>query len=387
MDINDIIRSIVLAGLSEAPKIGWLLSSLVGSLWPESAEDIWDEIESKVEALIQQQLAQYEYQQIQQDLTGLQNVINDYTSAVATSQSDPSLISQYWVSAATQFDSVRPHFMAQGYEVLLLPLMAQMANLHLSLIRDGIQFGAKWGWTAAEVAAQETKIGQLISTYSDWASTWYQNGLATYGGSGWPAQNTYIRQMTLGVTDFAYYWSSFDPAKNPGNKTLPCPTREIYSDPIGYEQDYPIVPVVAPPTRLSNVAFYGFDFIGQVPIMVGAQNAYDGTWGPAMGYINNPGVTSAPPLGWNGAIAHDNPIVIAGGSAGPGGSQNGGWTSIWLQFKDGSKIFAGNTNAANTYTLQFDGHILSSVTVLQPDPQTGFIPDGVVYGFRFEDAY
>jgi delta endotoxin, N-terminal domain len=384
MAIQDIVRGIVVAGLSQTPYVGWLASSLADALWPPSGENIWQEIEANVEALIGQQLNQYTQQQVTEDLTGLQNVLADYNSALKDSAGNPSFISENFVTARGQFDAIRPHFMSAGNEVLLLPLMAQMANLHLGLLRDGVQFGKSWGWNDQEVADQETQLKARISDYTTWVSIWYANGLNALSGSSWQAQNAFVRQMTLGATDFAYYWPSFDPQTNPGGTTLPVPTREIYSDPIGYEQDYPITPAAAPAMRLSNLSMFGLPFV--VTVVVGAQTAYGGNWGPQMGYNGN-GVTNQPPVGWTGAIHADNPIVEAGGSAGPGGPNNGGWITAWFKFKDGTTFSVGKPGTANTYDLSYPGHIMSGITVLAADPGGFFVVDGVVYGFRLEAAY
>jgi hypothetical protein len=388
MAIQDVVRSIIVAGLSQTPYVGWLASTLTNALWPPSGENIWQEIEANVEALIGQQLSQYTQQQVTEDLTGLQNVLADYNTAVKDSAGNPSFISENFVTARGQFDAIRPHFMAAGNEVLLLPLMAQMANLHLVLLRDGVQFGKSWGWNDQEVADTETQLKARISDYTSWVSTWYANGMSALSGSSWQTQNAFARQMTLGATDFAYYWPSFDPRTNPGGRVPPVPTREIYSDPIGYEQDYAPNPTAAPATTLSNLSIYGFNMLGSLPIVVGARTAYSGVWGPLMGYFGNPYVLAQPPFGWSGAISAANPIVETGGNAGPGGPNNGGWISAWFKFKDGTVINCGHPNMSTTYDLSYPGHILSGVTVLAPAPGGwGVTVDGIVYGFRLEGAY
>jgi len=389
MAIEDVVRSIVISGLSQTPTVGFLAGTLVNALWPPSGEDIWAEIQANVQALINQQLDQYTQAQVNEDLAGLRNNLANYTTALGDSAGNPGFISQNFVVARGQFDAVRPHFMSAGHELLLLPLMAQMANLHLGLLRDGVQFGKSWGWNAQETADAEAQLQARINDYTSWVSTWYANGVNALSGSSWQAQNSFARQMTLGATDYAYYWPSFDPVANPGGRTLPVPTREIYSDPIAYEQDYPANPTAAPATPLSNLSIYGFNMMGSLPIVVGAQTAYSGVWGPQMGYFGNPYVLAQPPFGWSGAISSTNPIVETGGNAGPGGTNNGGWVSAWFKFKDGTVINCGHPDVATTYDLSYPGHILSGVTVLAPSPVGGWgvTVDGIVFGFRFEGAY
>jgi hypothetical protein len=432
MAIDDTIRSVVIAGLSQAPDVGFLAETLVNALWPPSGEDIWAEIQAKVQALINQQLNQYTQELVRDNLSGLRNVLGDYNRAVTDSAGQPAFISDNYIAARAVFDEVRPNFMSQGYEVVLLPLMAQMANLHLGLLRDGVQFGKSWGWTDQAVADEETQLQARIGEYTSWVSTWNQNGLNAVmnaPSSTWTSVNSYTRQMTLSVTDNAYYWPQFDPQTNPGNRTLPAPTREIYSDPIGnaLNSGATINPAAAFPARLSSLNIHGMYYVSGgrfAPIVVGAQNEYPGELGPSMGYVPDPRMAAS--FGYNtvsAGISHANPIVETGGnmSAAPGyilesvtpdvmgaGTQfqtgNGLWLAMWFKFKDGTVFSAGDHSAGNNFDLSYAGHILSSVTVLSPVSfeapiETGEPPpfdtvvargevfQGAVFGFRLENAY
>ena len=147
-EINKAIRMAVIAGTKQIPEAGALISGLVGVLWPESGKDTWEQIKGQMEALINKKLADFKYQEVKDFLTGLKNVINDYTQALRdTSNSSASYITEKYNVAFGHFEAASPHFMSKDYEALLLPLLAQMANLHLALLRDGVNYGAGWGWT------------------------------------------------------------------------------------------------------------------------------------------------------------------------------------------------------------------------------------------------
>ncbi|CAG9863821.1 unnamed protein product [Phyllotreta striolata] len=52
IDINDMAKALVSFGVGFIPKVGPVFSALVDFFWPETETDIWSEIESKVEALV-----------------------------------------------------------------------------------------------------------------------------------------------------------------------------------------------------------------------------------------------------------------------------------------------------------------------------------------------
>lgn len=385
---NDQLRTIIVSGLAAVPEGGWLVSGLLSLLWPETGENVWDEIEGQVEALISQKLADYEYRQVSEDLEGLKNVVQDYSQALKDSQGDTNYISEKFNVALGAFEAAKPHFMSEGYEVLLLPLLAQMANMHLSLLRDGVLFGKGWGWTDRDVSDTQAKLTAQIWEHKNYSAQWYQTGLQnlplpTDGRNlstrRWKVQNAYVRQMTLHVLDNSFYWPYFDPAANPRGVVLPKDgvilpklTREIYSDPQGTSDDNPIGVYAPPKRKITNLSVWGGSLIDAV------QAAYGGSWGPRMG--NTSGGSNQPPRGWNGAIPDDNPIRVVGGQSGDV------LNAMWFRFNSGEQTnWCGGLGGGPFYWGP-SGHILTSVRIMGKSSYYG-TADCAIFGFRYEDSY
>src|SRR5215831_7859769 len=114
---NDLSRLAVVSGLNEVPIVGGFLGGLVALFWPPSGADIWGEIQSRVEALVDQKLADQVKKDVNATLTGLKSVIQDYKTNVKGSPSDA--VAAY-SSAEAVFDAAKPKFIdVPGSEVLL----------------------------------------------------------------------------------------------------------------------------------------------------------------------------------------------------------------------------------------------------------------------------
>jgi hypothetical protein len=384
---NNLVREFILIGLTEIPEVGGLISGLTGILWPASQEDVWDGIENRVEQLIDRKLSGYEYQQVWEDLQGLNNAIDDYTTAVKDSQTDLSYISEKFNAAIAAFETAEPHFKSEGSEVLLLPLFAQMVNLYLSLLRDGVIFGKKWGWSDRDVADIQTKLTTQINRSVKYANDWYQQGYQNLSlpndGSNlrsriFKIQNAYDREMTLSVLDSVFYWPYFDPTVNPPGGTLPKLTREIYSDPQGTSSIQEFFAFTTPPPKIDNISVWGWDRIDAVQV------SYGGVWGNRMGDLptDTSGGCNQPPHGWNGQISAANPIVAVSGRSGDI------INAMSFTFKDGRQTneCGGNYPGGDLFSWSFEGHILSFIWIFGVSEYYKSA-DCVVYGFRYEDSY
>jgi delta endotoxin, N-terminal domain len=244
---NEAAKTAVATALGEIPEVGGLLEGLLEIFWPEPENDVWDQIEQQVEALVQRDLSDSVYRQTQADLTGLMNVLNDYTE-YARAGHTPAQSSEHWTAAQEVFNASIPHFRTSGYEVLLLPLWAQAANMHLSLLRDGVLFGRGWGWNDADYSSALRSLQNAIKDYTAWAPRIFGLGMAgalAQAGTDYHncqpfrAGNEYRAQMIPAVLDLAARWPYFDPTTypppvSPGDLYL---SREIYTDPVGTADD------------------------------------------------------------------------------------------------------------------------------------------------------
>jgi hypothetical protein len=137
---------------------------------------VWSEITDQVEAFIDERISDLVYQQVQEDLEGLKNNLDEYLWAVQNSQIQTYISEKYNV-ALGDFLQQLPHFQSKGYELLLLPLFAQFANMHLTLLRDGALYGNSWGWTEEIQQHTREQIVDTIGSYIEYTETIYNQGL------------------------------------------------------------------------------------------------------------------------------------------------------------------------------------------------------------------
>jgi hypothetical protein len=391
MSYNEDVKTLMVFAIGSIEPAGWLIAGITQILWPDSQTDVWSQIEGQVEALIGKEIAQEVYQQVQEDLKGLNAVLLKYQQAVAEWQQNPGsstavdgVISQFNATVDLFADN-QPHFQAQGYELLLLPLFAQMANLYLAVLRDGVNNAQAWS-----VPDASGNLGSTISASQSWASQWFGNGYDALPQTGnvvndWQTRNNYVQQMALGVMDFSHYWTWFDPAKGP-----PVPlTREIYA-PLQATSgnlagtSIPIDPygeISSPVNRapITAISVWGSSQID------GFQLTYGGQPGPVLGTSTQSSDT--PPGGWSGPINSSNPIVQVGAYSGAN------LCSLWFWFLGGGVSnlcgdSSSDSRAGNfAQTFGFPGHVLSSISVFGTSGDSTGSAAFVVFGFRSQDSY
>lgn len=218
----------IVAVLGLVPDVGSLLGGLVEILWPQqNSQNVWDEIKEETEQLINRQISQEVYGRVQSSLgiveqnSGLIGVVNNYLGAVnKTNGQDPN---DTWIAANTTFINASGSFEQDSYEILLLPLFAQMANMHLALLRDGVQQGF--------CATSELQL--YIKTYSTYASQWsivaIGNSKEANPGNFNPANQT-ARFIQLNVGSFSQLWPYYDTTVYPSPVTnIPFPQEIFYT--------------------------------------------------------------------------------------------------------------------------------------------------------------
>lgn len=387
IDWNDDAKNMVTSGIEMIPVVGDLLGGLVECLWPDSKEDIWGEIKAQVEALIDQAISAEVYQQVSEDLTGLQNALNDYLQTVQTG--DVENISAQWITTKTLFDSDLPHFQSAGYELLLLPLFGQFANLYLGLLRDGVLFGSGWNWNAAYQQQVATALTNDIQNYASYTQSTYDTHLLQliagtkendHACQPFKTVNTFVRQFTTTVLDFKEMWPYFDGTKYPQGATVAL-SREIYSDPMGTcDNSGNIVLLSAPTQPVSQVSVWGWDRLDSVQLTYPAGGGPGGaTTTPRMG---DGGGSNQPPHGNVFNVSAENPItsaVVTWGSI---------VNSLQFGFKDGtqSNLLGGNAGlGGNSSGWTFSGEILSSIHINGVSEYYGSA-DCIVLGFQYDQS-
>jgi hypothetical protein len=388
-DLSNDIQTILTTALNEVPEVGDILAGLVQLFWPATGENIWAGIEQQVAELIDEKLDQYTYSQVEQDLQGINNVVTDYLNTLKVSSTDPQLLTK-WIAVNDQFLDAQPHFgnnldpdsqqggnLSATDTVLLLPLVAQFATLHLAHLRDGVLYGTTWGMATADVAQYQTFLTKQIAAYIDYVDEIWQTGLGAAPSVPnstdhrttmvfW-ALNNYVRSMQLNVRDSADLWPYLDPSVYPGPVGTIKLTREIFSDPEGTADNSSIVLPNGPMAPITEVTCWGGSLVNAFQV------SYGGVAGPVMGA---PGTSTIGRF----TVTPDNPVVTVQGSAGDVPN----W--IMFGFQDGTtSAVVGKPNAAS-FDWSFAGHILSSITVTGVSAFYG-TAECVVFGFRRADSY
>lgn len=317
IDWNYAAQTTVTNALFSVPEVGTVLSTLTSILWPSSGEDVWGEIKDQVEAVMDQKISDLVYQDVQQGLQGLQNVVNDYLEVVDSG--DTEVISERWNDANADFSQQLPSFQASGYEVLLLPLFAQYVNLYQSLLRDGMMKGASWGWNDDVVSSVSSDMTQNTLQFMQWVDTWYNSGYQSIVSTTksdahecepFKTVNAWVRTMTLGVRDHRWLWGYVSEAAHGLGPFTVYLTREIYSDPKGTCDNSGNIVIPAPkPTKFpTEIKVWSGSMVD------GAQVSYPAGGGPK-------NVTTTARMGdQNGGALHgqqfdmsSNPVIKAGG--------------------------------------------------------------------------
>nr|ADV72540.1 Cry8-like protein [Bacillus thuringiensis] len=217
-----------------------LYSALIDVLWP-GGKSQWEIFMEQVEALINKKIAEYARNKAIAELEGLGNNYKIYLTALEEWQKNPSStrvlrdVQNRFEILDSLFTQYMPSFRVAGYEVPLLTVYAQAANLHLLLLKDASNFGEEWGLTGSEVNTYYDRQMSLTAEYSDHCVKWYNTGLDQLKGSNakqWVAYNRFRREMTLTVLDVVALFSSYDTRTYPIETTAQL-TREVYMDPLG----------------------------------------------------------------------------------------------------------------------------------------------------------
>jgi hypothetical protein len=362
------IEKIIETGLGFIPDVGELLSGIVEFLWPSSGTDVWSEIKAQVEQLIDQKIADNNYALVQDSLKGLNNELSDYINSLSYAKDDSTFISEKWNVAEGDFLQQLPSFQQTGYEVLLLPLFAQFANLHLTLLRDGAQFGANWGWTPDILDNTKQKLTDTINAYKIYAQGIYQKHVDDLTNATpvnyhlcepFRAVNNFVRAMTRGVLDQISLWPYFDVTKYPQPVNIAL-NSEVYSDPYGTCDDSGPINLPSGPTRpISQIVIWAWALIDAAQLTYPAGGGPGGVTQTARMGDQNGGANTGPPFGGVFNVS-GNPVVTVSGYAG------NVLEALELVFKDGSQsghIGQATRSPAINFTFSVQGEVLSSIHI------------------------
>lgn len=398
---NDDAKIVVTTALGMVPEAGEILSGLVDIFWPSDKPNIWDQVKEQVEALMNQKIDALVYQQVTEDLQGLNNSLTLYLNELKNGS--PGDIKQQWTITRNLFVNALPHFQSAGYEVLLLPLFAQFVNMYFSLLRDGVLFGLSWGMTTGDNTQVATDLQTAIPVFVQYTAETYNNiGRVNVVGKtkrndqmGEPFRsiNIYDRQMTLTVLDFMNSWFYFDSTRYPDGPDELL-GREIYSDPFGsYGNSTPGTPISIQsyPGFPSNITVWASDRVDAAQLTYNESGTISQT--PRMG-VQAGGKTAggSPSKPYSVDISPNNPITkvrVWTGQYPDGGLQGPFASAFQFQFNDNttSNTFGSLRNAQVGYSTDtgmfgYPGEALSSIYIHGFNNLLGGA-DSVVFGFKY----
>ncbi len=155
MNSNNVAKTIAASVIGKTPYVGGLLSGLVDAFWPTTGPTLWDQIKSEVEALVSQDIAKYNMQELQLTLQGLKDAINAYLQLTDQSQQADAL-----QAIDVTFTENLPKFLnggpASGFSCFW-----GMALLHLCVRRDLLQIIGG--------SANEKLLSESVITYCAFA--------------------------------------------------------------------------------------------------------------------------------------------------------------------------------------------------------------------------
>ena len=379
VDWSNAAEVTIATAFSFVPEVGALLGALTYILWPHSQVDVWAEIRQQVEDLVDQKLDDTVYATVKGDLDGLHSVFtNDYLPALG--EGDNGEISTQWDLASSDCDLYMPDFQTAGYQIQLLPLFVQAANLHLSLLRDGVLFGSQWGWTPQKVADKAAYLTQRIADYRQYAQNLYdifhENRVLITAANAHQCQpfrgvNAFVRQMTLTVLDFVALWPYFDATQYPKPVDAYL-DREIYSDPIGTCDNSGDIVLPGPARGFPTAITVWSDQFRVYAIEV----SYSAGAGPG-------GVTQTKRMGSGDKGAASNVSLDGKQIAVVRGTSGDIIDSIGFTFGDGSGAGPFGATSLIPYTFLYAGHSLSSIHV-NGVSQYYDSADSAVFGFRLD---
>ncbi|MDY0855145.1 insecticidal delta-endotoxin Cry8Ea1 family protein [Bacillus thuringiensis] len=221
-----------------------ILAASAPFFWPASGDTFTDIIQA-TEQLINKKLEDLVRSLIQSRLNGLRNAVNNYTRAFELWKNNPTVeayiseVRDRFRTLHTLYSDAVPQFAIGGYEEVLLPAYAQVANQHLLLLRDGINYADQW-----KLAKDDFHYGDLhyrefliyLEEYTNHCSVTYRigSGRSFSNSKNWAEHNIYVRNMTLWVLDTVAYFPNLDPRLYPDAVKTQTLTRKVYSDPINF---------------------------------------------------------------------------------------------------------------------------------------------------------
>ncbi|MED3090053.1 insecticidal delta-endotoxin Cry8Ea1 family protein, partial [Bacillus toyonensis] len=236
-----------------------IVSVLIPYWWPAAAgtpgstqaQITWERLMSAVEKLSNQKIQDSKRSDAISRWKGIQALGREYARALCDLKEEPdnaalkTTVRNKFESVEDQLKISMPYFSAEGFEIPMLSMYAQAANMHLLLLKDVVQNGVSWGYRQIDVdryySNTDPFLGnpgllQLSATYTDYCVQWYNTGLRqqyAINSNNWNVFNAFRRNMTIMVLDIVSLWPTYDP-KRYSLPTKSQLTRTVYTDLLGF---------------------------------------------------------------------------------------------------------------------------------------------------------
>ncbi|KAI3615124.1 twin-arginine translocation pathway signal [Moniliophthora roreri] len=235
-------------GLGSIPEIGGILAGIVGALWPDTPEDVWSKVRAEVEALIGQKIDEAVYSLIAAKLPGLGDASKLYLKLVAGHGTGDAIRTQ-WVATNTVYTAAASEFQNPKFEWVLGPLFAIFSVLHMTLLRDAVLYGQKWGWSPDDykVYVQFTKdtLDKYLAYYDKVLKNRYnvlapgQPAVGSHNIDNYQYWQEYNQQLVVAFDDYRVLVRYLDPIQHPdATKPTDLPFQDAYSLAYGTADDW-----------------------------------------------------------------------------------------------------------------------------------------------------
>nr|P57091.1 RecName: Full=Parasporal crystal protein Cry18Ba; AltName: Full=76 kDa crystal protein; AltName: Full=Crystaline parasporal protoxin; AltName: Full=Parasporal delta-endotoxin CryXVIIIB(a) [Paenibacillus popilliae]AAF89667.1 parasporal crystal protein Cry18Ba1 [Paenibacillus popilliae] len=191
-----------------------LLLLMTNLLFPNNSTSTMEEILRATEQYVQEQLDTVTWNRVSQELEGLKNNLRTFNDQI-----DDFLQNRVEISPTAMIDSINtmqqvfvnrlPQFQLSDYQLLLLPLFAQGATLHLTFIRDIIINAGEWNIPEAQLNTCKRYLKQYVAQYSNYALSTYEGAFRArfYPRATLENMLQFKTFMTLNVLDLVSIWS------------------------------------------------------------------------------------------------------------------------------------------------------------------------------------
>lgn len=136
------------------PALGGFLNLLGVVVFPLKAKDTWASISQRVETLVDSKISSYHSKTLQARIDGFNVNMREFTKVLDEFQNSTSttrerlaeIVREHHVAFLTVMRTSIPDFQIDEFSVQALPQFALAANIHVSLLAEGVRHGDSWGY-------------------------------------------------------------------------------------------------------------------------------------------------------------------------------------------------------------------------------------------------